>query len=484
MILTSCKFTTPNDTIFVAIESLPKTLDPRFTTDANGQRISNLIFQSLVRVGPDLNIVGELAKSWTVEKNTYKFAIRTDSKFSNGKAVTKEDILFSMQEYSSKGNPFNGVFRDLERVYFEKENNDLFLIVKLKKPTASFLSDLSTIKIFPMEAVQKFGKYFHRHLIGSGPYHLERMGINEIKLVKNPYYSPAAKSDKITFKIIRDDNTRLLKILKGNIDIAPNVVNPDQIKKIKENDNNSIFFEDGLSMTYILLNMEDKDLKQLKFRQAIAKALDIQNIITHKKKSLATQATSVLSNSNPFHNHNLKPIEHDLEKAKKLVKELNLSTQNFTIKCTNNYNTINLAKIIAEQLRQIGLNVSVESYEWGTYYGDVKKGNFQIAIMKWVGIYDPDIYRMIFHSSQFPPGRNRGRFSDIKLDPLLEKGIEIIDPVQRKSFYDNIQEKVFSQLPTIPLWYEKQIFVVNKKVKNFSPTKNGDYSFLLKAYKK
>ena len=131
----------------------------------------------------------------------------------------------------------------------------------------------------------------------------------------------------------------------------------------------------------------------------------------------------------------------------------------------------------------MGLNIHLQSYEWGTYYEDIRTGKFEMAIMKWVGINDPDIYRVSLHSDMVPPGRNRGYYSNKEFDRLVTQGLLESDFNKRKILYDKAQAIAFKDLPTIPLWYEKQVAIVHKRVKNYSLPVTGNFSSLTRAFK-
>ena len=177
----------------------------------------------------------------------------------------------------------------------------------------------------------------------------------------------------------------------------------------------------------------------------------------------------------------LRSPEFDMKIAKELAREF--AGKEFTLKTSNIPLTVEKAKVIANQLEQLGLKVKLQSYEWATFFGDVKGGNFDLALMRWVGITDPDIYRLAFHSSELPPGRNRGTYSNKTLDKLLLEGPTIVDSVKRSGHYEKIQSIVLEDLAIIPLWYDTQVAVIHKRVNDYDPPTKGDYTGLMKAWK-
>ena len=124
----------------------------------------------------------------------------------------------------------------------------------------------------------------------------------------------------------------------------------------------------------------------------------------------------------------------------------------------------------------MGIGVRVEPYEWGTFFKDVRRGNFQAYTLSWVGVTDPDIFYDVCHSSQFPPhGLNRGRYRNSQVDRLVEEGRVTMDRNKRRVVYNKVQKILLEDLPYIPLWYEKNVVVYNKDLKGVSLWPNASY---------
>ena len=145
------------------------------------------------------------------------------------------------------------------------------------------------------------------------------------------------------------------------------------------------------------------------------------------------------------------------------------------LKTSNVPVAVDNGKVLANQISQTGLKIDLQSLEWGVFYGDVSKGRFQLAILRWVGSTDPDLYRLAFHSSEKPPGRNRGSYSNPELDKLLDQGISIEDPKKRIELYNQVQRIVYDDLAIVPLWYDMLVALSTKRVLNYKPSPMGDY---------
>lgn len=471
------KTPTPADTLIFALSASPKTLDPRYSTDADGQRINGLLFNALVKVAPDLEIVGDFAKNWKFKNNSYVFTLNTGITFSDGSPVTAEDILYTFKFYQSDKSPFKSGLQIIKDVKVDFTPVIPTLTLKVEHYSASLLVDLTLIKILPKKTVEQFGDDFNRHLVGTGPFKFVSQNSNEIVLeARQDHILTAPKIKNVVFKIIQDDNTRYLQTIKGNIDIVQSGIPLSKIKNLENRKNFQVYKYIGASMNYLLLNFKDPIFKNKYVREALQYAINRKEIIAYKLEELAQPATSLLSPNNPFFNSELKAPDYDIDKAKDLMKLSGLKNVELTLKTSNNQEIIEIGNVLVFQLEKIGIKVKLQSYEWGTFYDDIKKGNFQIAMMRWIGTFDPDIYRVAFHSLEVPPGRNRGSYSNKELDKMLDEGLLISDQKKRIEHYKKIQKIIYDDLAIIPLWYNTQIAVVSSRIKNYLPSLLGDFS--------
>ena len=130
---------------------------------------------------------------------------------------------------------------------------------------------------------------------------------------------------------------------------------------------------------------------------------------------------------------------------------------------------------LADQLRAIGIELEILTYEWGTFFADVRSGSFHLYSLEWVGITDPDIYRQVFHSKMIPPnGNNRGHYIDRRIDRLTDRARRELDRDHRRKLYQRIQQRTARTLPYIPLWWPDRVVVANRRLRDFTPAPSGD----------
>ncbi len=471
---------TSPDTLIVGIASVPSNMDPRFATDAYGMRITSLIFSSLVRVGPDFKPALDAAESWTYLDHVFTFILRDDLTFHNGRKVSVEDVEFSFQQFQAANSPFTTNLELIRKVSVKEKGGHIVVVIEVKNYSDKFLiGDLPAVKILPKKELLAAGPDFHKILIGTGGFQFVKQDVNEIHLK-----SVTAKVENLVFKVIRDDFTRYQKLQKGEIDLVQADLPLEKIAAFEKQPKDfRVFKFAGLTITYILVNFRDPLLKDFSVRKALDQCLDRQLIITHKLKGMAIEATSILTPPNPYSNETLKNLPLDCEASIAAIKNKGLLGKSLILKTSNTPQTVENGKVLSYQMSRSGLKVQLQSYEWATFYDDVKKGNFQLATMRWVGTSDPDIYRTAFHSKEVPPGRNRGAYINPHLDRLLEQSAAAEDPVKRRVIVREVQKIVFEDLAIIPLWYDQQVTVARKNILDYVPVQSGDFWPLLKVRK-
>ncbi|MCK5075253.1 MAG: ABC transporter substrate-binding protein, partial [Calditrichia bacterium] len=130
----------------------------------------------------------------------------------------------------------------------------------------------------------------------------------------------------------------------------------------------------------------------------------------------------------------------------------------------------------------VGIKVKIKSNEWGTFFADIKKGNFEMYSLTWVGIYDPDIYFQIFHSGSIYEGANRGYYRNSEIDRLIILAQLTHDMTMRKHYYDQVQEILQEDLPYISLWHETNTAVMKNNLMDFKVKPAAEWNSFKDVY--
>ena len=474
------------DALRVAIPAGPVTLDPRLAADAVGDKISHLICDGLFKRNQRLELVPNLAARYErLSDTSYRFFLRDGVRFHDGSKLTAQDVAYTYRSImeGKVASAFSSTFERIKKITVEAP---LVLRIDLKEPYAPFLTML-TGGIVPRGAAERMGSAFATAPVGAGPYRFVRyVPGSVVELAANTQYAgEVPKIRRLIFEVIKDDNIRVLKLMKGDIDLVQNAVPPLLMDHLVAQPNLAKKEGTGIVMAYMGFNLEDPVLKRRQVRQAIAYAIDRDEIIAHRWKGMAVKANSILAPSNWAYDPKLRQYPYDPKKAMRLLDEAGLSDPDgngpamrleIALKTSTVKSRIDIARMIAHQLAKVGIGVKVEPYEWGTFYKDVRSGNFQVYTLSWVGVTEPDIFYDVCNSSQFPPnGLNRGRYRNPQIDKLVEAGRVTMDRGKRRMIYSKVQRILLVDLPYIPLWYEKNVVVYNKGLKGVSLRPNASY---------
>jgi peptide/nickel transport system substrate-binding protein len=481
----------PPGYLVVGIESNPLQIDPRYSTDANSVRIGNLIYNSLLRADERSQLQPELAEQWrTIDDRTYLFDLRRGVTFHDGQPLTAADVKHTYESIldANSLSPKRSLLRPLQSI---EQTGNHQLLFHLRAAHAPFV-DQFTLGIVPARS-PAFGNSSHEPPPGSGPFRLQALESGEkVTLAANPdYWEGRPQLAGVTFKVVPDALVRVLEFKHGAIDFMQNDLEPDMLPWLKENTGADVEMNQGTTFQYIGINMTHPILRHQKVRQAIACAIDRDSIIRHLLKNTVSDAAGLLSPLNWAYDPGAPRWPYDPARAKRLLDQAGFIDPDgdgprprfrLSFKTTNIDLRRRIAEALKEQLLRVGIELDLRSYEWGTFFADVKNGNFHLYSLAWVGIEDPDIYYQILHSTSVPPnGDNRGRYSDPEVDRLLARGRTTLDRTERKTIYRDIQRYLAEDLPNIPLWWWKNVVVKKPGLRGFVAYPDGELISLKRA---
>jgi peptide/nickel transport system substrate-binding protein len=226
-------------------------------------------------------------------------------------------------------------------------------------------------------------------------------------------------------------------------------------------------------------------LKDARVRRAIAHAVDRDRIIRALFLGLARPAATLLAPENWAHADDVALYPYDPALARRLLDAAGYPVRADGARFALSYKTstdrqgIEMADLVAEDLAAVGIRVERRSFEWGTFYGDIKAGNFQLYSLRWVGITDPDQLHYIFHSSSVPPaGANRGRYANAEVDRLLEESRRELDPARRRELLVAAQRAIAADGVYVSLWYPDDIYALAERFEGFEAYPGGQYTSL------
>ena len=486
--LAGCSKKPDPNTLVMIIESSPINLDPRVGVDAQSQRIDELLFDSLVRRDEHFDLKPSLAESWEIpDPETYVFHLHHGVRFHNGQALTARDVKWTFDSLltgkirSAKASTFAQVSR-------VDATDDYTVVFHLKEPFAPLLWNLSSgaIGIVPYGS----GEDFNRNPIGSGPFRFISAAQDKSVIIQRnaDYWGTPVKLERVEFKVIPDATTRALELRKQSADVAINSLVADTVVTLQRDRDLTVMEAPGTIYAYLALNLRDPILKDVRVRQAIAYAIDVQPIIHYLLRDEARPAYSVLPPQSWAYDGNVARYSHDPERARRLLDEAGYRPVkgvrfHVTMKTSTEESTRLLAAVLQQQLRAVGIALDIRTFEFATFLSDVTKGAYQVHSLRWIGgNLDPDIFENLFDTASFAPKRaNRTFFSNPRVDGLIREGRSTLDRGKRKQIYDEIQQILAQQLPYINLWYLDNVLVHTNRVRGIELGPAGNYEFLRTA---
>jgi len=462
------------ESIRFGLATAPVNLDPRFATDATSERINRLLYARLVDFDKHSRPVPALATWEMLSERHYRFRLGEAGRlFHDGSRLDVEDVTATYRSVldPETASPHRGTLAVIERIQVvDADTLDFFL----KRADALFPGYLS-IGILPAAGIEATAA-FHHHPTGSGPFRLRswpESGRLELIRIKD--------RQVFVFEQVHDPTMRVLKLLRGEVDILQNDLPPELLHYLAGRTGIDVQKHTGSNFSYLGFQLQDQDTGKWEVRRAIALAIDRQAIIEYVFRGAARPASALLVPEHWAGSADLDSIETDLDMARVLLTQAGYGAGHplrISYKTSSDPFRVRIATILQQQLAQAGIEVDVQS-------GDIKDGRFQMYSLAWVGVKSPDIFRYAFHSQSLPPaGANRGRLDDVQIDRMIEQAMATTDPRQQAVIYTDLQARLFEQLVYIPLWYEDQYSAARDNIKGYRLTADGNYDTLLSTFRR
>ncbi len=487
-LLSGCASKPDPSTVTMLIESSPASLDPRIGTDGQAEHIDSLLFDPLVRRDDHFGLQPALATKWeTPDPKTWVFHLRTGVRFHDGRPLTSRDVKYTVDSILN-GTVISvkaGSFTTLDHI---DAPDPATVIFYLKQPDPSLPFNLcdGAIGIVPYGS----GRDFFRHAIGSGPFEFVSQQLDrDVVIERAPsYWGPSPNIPRVRFAVVPDATTLARELEKGSADVESNALQADEIDALARNPRLAVDDGPGTVLNYIVFNMRDPILRDVRVRTAIALAINRPLLIQALYRGEARVAESLLPPQHwawvPTTPHNFDPAQ-----ANALLEQAGYRRDAHGIRFhigmkTSNDETVRLTAVaIQAQLAQVGIALDLRSYEFATFYADLTRGVFQLAPSRWIGGNEnPDIFRYAYSTASFPPhGANRGFYSSPEMDRLIADAASTQDQKQRLADYARIQQLAAHDLPDINLWYLDSVIVHNKRLGNIHPNPSGTFDFLRTA---
>ena len=468
-------------------------LDPIFAKDIANIQAVNQLFNGLVEMDKELNVVPSIAKNWKISENgkLYTFIINTSVEFHPHPSLEKRNVTAYDFEYSfnrlldpKNASPGRWIFDKVDN--FEAKNDSIFQI-KLKNPFNAFLG-LLTMKycsVVPKNVVEFYDDDFRSNPIGTGPFKFKRWEEN-IKLVlrKNENYFqkdsignqlPYLEAVSITF--LPEKQSEFLQLVKGKIDFISGLDNSYKDEIITNDGRLNEFYKDRIKMLrgpylnteYLafFLKSEKNEIKSELIRKAINIGFDKRKMLKFLRNGVGIPAEAgfIPSGLPGYKKNNIN--KYNTELAKSYVsnyKEKYNSTPSLTLTTSSNY--LDLCEFIQKELEKLGIEINIDVIPGSALKQAKANGKLDFFRASWIADYpDAENYLSLFYSKNLAPdGPNYTHFSNDEYDRMYENSLRETNPEKSKLLYQKMDSIITSKSIIVPLFYDEVVRFISKNV--------------------
>jgi peptide/nickel transport system substrate-binding protein len=469
-------------------------MDPHYVNLFPNNNIAEHIFEKLITLDPDSRLIPGLAESWkAISPTVWEFKLRKGVKFHDGSDFTAEDVAFSIDRVGKIPNspgPFTTYTKAIKEVQIVDPHTIRFVTAA---PHPQLQNDINTIYIVSKKtATGATTEDFNsgKAMNGTGPFKFVRFARGDrVELARNDaYWGPKPAWQKVTFRIVPSDPTRVAALLAGELDAIENIPTPD-FAKIQANPNFQVSTKTSHRIIFYHVDqfrdqspfvfdkatgkpLDKNPLKDLRVRQAISKAIDREAIKSRVMEGLAVPSANLVPVPMFGSVPSLKPDAYDLDGAKRLLAEAGYPNGfAMTIHGPNNryVNDDQIMQAVAQMLTRAGIQTRVETMPMSTYLARARKLEFSFAMLGWGATTAEASSPLRAHLVAYIPEKGWGefawgRYSNQKVNDLLDKALATIDDKSREK---QIQEAVtiaMGELGIIPLHHQINTWATRKGV--------------------
>lgn len=478
----------PRDTLVVGASSEPRSLDPHTTTASSDFRVLVNVYEGLTQFADgSLTPAPCLAERWTISDDgtVYTFELRRDVRFHDGSEFDAAAVVFNFERMLDDQHPYHdtGPFPlafFFERVRHVRALERYVVQFTLDQPFAPLLSNLAypTGLLLSPSAVIAHGRAVAEHPVGTGPFRFERWDSGRrLVLTRFPGYrepAPPGAVARIIFRPIADPMTRVAELSAGGVDLVPEL-GPDQVAEFRRSPGFEVVEAAGPHLWFLILNTRRPPLDDVAVRRALNYAVDKRALVREVLQDTATVAVGPIAQAFGAAAGDVEPFAHDPQRARELLAQAGVQPGTVLTLAAPTAGSgmlapMAMATAIQADLAAVGLDVRVESYEWNAYLTKVNAGlgELHMAEMAWM-TNDPDTlpFLSLRRQAQPPQGFNSGWYDNPRLDDLLLRARQQVDPSARAGLYAQVQRIVHDDAPWLFVASWRQNVVLNQRVEGF-----------------
>ena len=463
-----------NDSMVIAMDADIDTLHATNMSTTVEMTVLNQLYDTLMHMNPDGTEEPEarIAESYEISEDglDYTFKIRKDATFHDGTPITVEDVVFSIELY--KASEYQG--SQIAMLSSVEAIDDETVVCHLDTPYAPFLLGICSPYIVSKAYYEADPEKFATEPMGSGPYKFvsRNTGSNITLEAYDGYYRGEASIKNITFEVIPDTATMAIALQTGEVNFAE--VTASVLPQLEANPAITIAEVPTSAFVYVCMNLEKEPYNTLEFRQAVNYALNRENIVAVCYEGKADVNSSICAPHRFGYSEDMMQYTYDPEKAKELLAAAGIETPIDLGKMYVAEQYSDLATVIQNDLKAVGIEVQIEAQEFNTYIGELVSGNVGLTALTMTLEGDTQQLEMAFITDYIGMANN-ARYSDEEMDSLFAQTTVETDTEKREALFTQILTKAQEEAIYAPICNPLTLYAYNAELQAPEFELEGNY---------
>ncbi len=456
-------------------------LDPHFSNSSANKAVARHFFDSLVAFDEKLNIVASLATSWKrVNETTWEFQLRPGVKFSDGAALTADDVVVSFERAPAVPNSPASLALFTRSIKKVTAVGPSTVRIETKYPDPLLTTMLPEIVIIHSSRKDATTADYNsgKAMVGTGPFAFESYAAGDRVVMKknDAYWGAKPEWAKVQLRIMTNDAARVAALLSGDVQLVENVP-PDLVERVKQSGAYNVVQSQPALPVYIGLDVggattphvkaidpapgaKSNPLQDVRVRQALSYAIDRKAISERLMNGTTAAAGQILVDGLFGTSPRIKPLAYDPQKARALLAEAGYKNGIELVFHGSNDRLANDSKVVqavAQMWNRVGIKAKAEVLPWSVYYPRTTKREFSLWLLSSASTAEmATALNSLAVTYDLANGRgvnNRGRYSNAELDTLVDTAFQTLDDAKRKSLLERASEIATQEAVVLPLYF-------------------------------